>query len=107
MTGTRSPQPVFLSITGNAGGRKHGSEEGQIPNRIFLSPHTCLGLASISFLSSYTKAQFYQSYATWLIDFAVTSLPAVPGCCTLLGCCVLSPAGAFNAASHPTGAQKE
>lgn len=53
----RSPPPAkFLSSIGDVQGQKHGSKEWQIPNRIFLSPHSCLGPAPIHFLSSYTEA---------------------------------------------------
>lgn len=52
------PPDMFLNSIGDVWGQKHRSKEWQIPNRVCMSPHHCLGLASIHFLCSYTEAQF-------------------------------------------------
>lgn len=52
------PRVKFWNSFGDVGRQKHGSKEGQIPNRIFLSSDGCLESASINLLSIYTKAHF-------------------------------------------------
>ena len=97
-----------MNSAGDAQGQKRGCKEEHVPSGILLSPHSRLGPASISFLSTCIKTQFYEQSARWLstLLFSAYSLTAaIP--VWQKGCCILSHADAFYAASHLNEAQKE